>query len=620
MASKPAPAPHPRRPLVHLHPHDIFHNERIWALSIIYFCAWYVRAWDPLYSTAYMDESVYVVYGRMFLSRVFESPLDTPLHHSFGWYLWPAMAAIADRVGGLAGVRELAALMGLLCVVSMYYFARKLYSPEVGVASAAIYALLAPAVYASRIATRDAGALGFFALGMWLYALAWEKRKTAPWLGSAAAFFAAFLCKYLVAVFFPALVLIAIFRRRESILRFAAPLTAASAIYLAVYFEQLRYLVKYGMGYSSLLAKHEVLDIYLWRRADFWLIAGLSLFGFLWKKKKLLGGALWLGATLLLGFQAIVRSDYDYWKHAAYALFFLTPLAAAGTFEIVRRVHGKRGALGRVAWTAVVTVAIAVTCGWLGDSWHMDRFLFWPNVDPALAWLDSKMVNNERVLVDDSVFRYYLHPTLRQWQIGDPFFFHYGDKRGIPAYQSAVHEGAFEYIILDGGLGEEAREMDAAISPLLSERYQLQLTMPDTIRRQRIEIYSRRDPAPALQPASKYQVAITSPASNDMVTNPALKLTGTTTGAPPPEWKVRAQVFTDRWYYQGETVLMRDGSYKLDIYLGGEGQQQCYHLVRAELIDEQGKPQATATLFGVARANRDGSRPACAAPLITSLR
>jgi hypothetical protein len=376
-------------------------------------------------------------------------------------------------------------------------------------------------------------------------------------------------------------------------------------------------LVKYGMGYSSLLAKSEVFDIYLWRRADFWLIAVLSLFGFLWKGKKQLGAALWLGALLLLGFQAIVRSDYDYWKHAAYALFFLTPLAAAGLFEIVRRVH--KSVLGRAAWTTVATVAIAVTCGWVGGSWHMDRFLFWPNVDPALAWLDSKIVNNERVLVDDSVFRYYLHPTLRQWQIGDPFFFHYGEQRGIPAYQSAVHDAAFDYIVLDGGLGEEARQMDAAIHPLLAERYQLQLTMPDTIRGQRIEIYSRREPAPPVPPGSKYQVAITSPVSNDMVANPALKLTGTTTGAPPPEWKIRAQVFTDRWYYQGETVLLRDGSYKLDIYLGGQGQQQCYHLVRAELIDEQGKTQATSTLFGVARANADGSRPACAGAITSSL-
>jgi hypothetical protein len=102
------------------------------------------------------------------------------------------------------------------------------------------------------------------------------------------------------------------------------------------------------------------------------------------------------------------------------------------------------------------------------------------------------------------------------------------------------------------------------------------------------------------------------------VSDASVKLTGTATGAP-PEWKVRAEVFTDRWYYQGESPLTREGWYKINIYLGGQGEQQCYHLVRARLVDEQGRPQASSTLFGIARANPDGSVPACAATLRTSL-
>ena len=253
----------------------------------------------------------------------------------------------------------------------------------------------------------------------------------------------------------------------------------------------------------------------------------------------------------------------------------------------------------------------------MGGSWRLDRFLFWPNVDPALAWFDGKLVNSDRVLVDDSVFRYYFHPTLRQWQIADPFFFHYGDKLGIDAYKAAVHEAAFDYVVLDGGMGAEAQQMTAAIKPLLSERYELQMTMPDTVRSQRIEIYSRREPAPALPPLSAHQISIATPSGNS-VSDASVKLTGTAS-ASPPEWKVRAEVFTDRWYYQGESPLNRDGSYKISIYLGGQGQQQCYHLVRARLIDEQGTPQATSTLFGIARTNPDGSAPACAATLRSSL-
>ena len=52
--------------------HDFLHTERVLALTLIIVVALYIRARDPLYSTAYMDESVYVVYGRMFLMRRFE--------------------------------------------------------------------------------------------------------------------------------------------------------------------------------------------------------------------------------------------------------------------------------------------------------------------------------------------------------------------------------------------------------------------------------------------------------------------------------------------------------------------------------------------------------------------
>src|SRR5262249_31163959 len=61
-------------------------------LAVILLIAWIVRAQDSLFSTAYMDESIYVIYGRMFLARHFEPPLGAPLQWSFGWYLWPVMA------------------------------------------------------------------------------------------------------------------------------------------------------------------------------------------------------------------------------------------------------------------------------------------------------------------------------------------------------------------------------------------------------------------------------------------------------------------------------------------------------------------------------------------------
>src|SRR5579864_4546481 len=97
----------PPRSLHPLDEQDHFRIERTFALVFILAAATWLRVLEPGYSTAYMDESIYVVYGRMFLSGHYESPLNTPLQWSFGWYLWPAMASLADRIGGLLALREL---------------------------------------------------------------------------------------------------------------------------------------------------------------------------------------------------------------------------------------------------------------------------------------------------------------------------------------------------------------------------------------------------------------------------------------------------------------------------------------------------------------------------------
>src|SRR6266851_610678 len=112
----------------------LFFSTYGWVLLVILAVAWYLRARGPNYSSAFMDESVYVVYGRMFLSGHFEAPLDHPLRFSFGWYLWPAMAAAADRIGGIGGVRELAASLGTITVLAVFGIARRLFSSATGLA------------------------------------------------------------------------------------------------------------------------------------------------------------------------------------------------------------------------------------------------------------------------------------------------------------------------------------------------------------------------------------------------------------------------------------------------------------------------------------------------------
>ena len=526
-----------------------------WVLLVILAVALYVRSLNPNYSSAFMDESVYVVYGRMFLTGQFEAPLDQPLHFSFGWYLWPALAATADRIGGLAGVRELAAALGALTVLGVYGFARRLFSPAVGLASAAIFALLGPAVLASRIATRDSGAICFFALGLWLYVRAWQEKESGTWLAAGLCFFAAFLCKYLVAIFFPFLALLTLWKRWRAVLFYALPLTLLCGGYAYWYAGDLGALLQYASAYGSLKAPaHDAWRIYFIERIDFWVLVLLALAAWKWKRDTPRQSVIWLlwgGAAALFTFQLYSRADYDYWKHINYALLFVVPLAMEGLLRLVRGLS--RANFQVVGFGAVGVLAVAL--GWSGDAWQIDRNLFWPNVEPIVAFFEGRLTAENRVLLDDTVLRYYLHPTLKQSRMTDPYYYRYGDETGTAAYSAAVGDGYFDYVALDGGMGEEAHRMRAAILPKLASRYTLLIKLPDSNLHQDIEIYERTNPPPAAPAAIGPQIEILAPASQAVVrtTNARTVVQGVAREAG-PGWFVLTDVYTNRWYPQGGTV------------------------------------------------------------------
>ena len=584
-----------------------------WVLLIILAVAWYLRARDLNYSSAFMDESIYVVYGRMFLTGRFEAPLDHPLYFSFGWYLWPVLAAAADRIGGLAGVRELAAALSVVTVLAVFGLARRLFSPAVGLASGAIFAFLGPAVLASRIATRDAGAIPFFALGLWAYVRAWQEEENHAWIASALCFFAAFLCKYLVAIYFPFLVLLALRKGRPAALRFAFPLSLLCAGYGLLHFRDLSALLSYARAYGSLKAPAaEAWKIYFTERLDFWILLLLSLAA--WKS---LRGAsrrtislLWLGAAILPLFQLYSRADYDYWKHVNYAFLFLVPVAMQGLLFVLRKMSRRFSPLASYGAVA----ALALTLGWHGDAWKTDRAMFWPNVEPIVAYFDGRLSPESTVLTDDTVLRYYLHPALRQWKITDPYYFHYQNRTGEAAYSSAVRDGYFAYIAFDGGMDDAARRLHDVIQPEQLSHYQLRLHMPDPNLHQDIAIYERLDLLNSAPIATSPQIEILSPASQSVVktAGTAAHVQAVAQGAR-PGWFVLMDVFTNRWYPQGRKIFpaVSNGAFSGTVELGGQGRQQCHHLVRAQLYDDFGKRQAVAMQYGISRANADGSAPGC---------
>lgn len=580
-----------------------------WALAGIILVAWILRASNPHYSSAYMDEWIYVLYGRMFLARHFEAPIDQPLHFSFGWYLWPILAAWADRIWGLVGVRELAAALGTLTVCSLYGFARRLFSPAVGLASAMAFAFLGPAVLASRIATRDVGAICFFSLGLWLLVRAWQEEEWPSWLAAAISMFAAFLCKYLIALYFPFVVIFFFLKSRRSVIAFSLPLTFFCAAYAFIERSSLLFLLKYGHAYNALRAPgSEAFQIYFTHRLDFWILLALSFLA--WRKierahlSKMI--FLYVGAAIIPLFQLFSRADYDYWKQVNYSFLFLVPLAMYGLLLFTQNLVPAFNTLAG----SIAVVLLALSFGSMGNAWSIDHFLFWPNAEPAVAYFEGRLASDDRVLVDDTVFRYYFSPPLQQGQIVDPFYFRYANDTGAPAYAAAVRDGWFDYIVLDGGIGDDAKRLRAAILPELALRYALSVNSVDPVLGQPIEIYVRQNPPARSWERKKPQIEITSPAAGAIVRteNKAAALSATVRGSPSGDYAL-VDVFTNRWYRQGGKIYpsVPDGAFSQTVYLAGEGREQCHHIVRVRVFDSRGRFLSSAMNFNIARANPDGS-------------
>jgi hypothetical protein len=218
------------------------------------------------------------------------------------------------------------------------------------------------------------------------------------------------------------------------------------------------------------------------------------------------------------------------------------------------------------------------------------------------------------VLVDDSVLRYYLHPALRQDRMTDPFYFRYRDEAGEAAYAAAVGDGYFDYVTLDGGMGDEARRMRGAILSNIRSSYRLAVKMPEANLGQQIEIYERMDPPPARPATAGPTIEILAPVNSAVVktNDKSTLLRGTVRGAG-TGWYVLVDVYTNRWYPQGGKIFpaSANGAFFAPIFLGGKGQQQCYHIVRAQLYDEHGRRVGVTAQFGVARANGDAGAPTC---------
>jgi len=351
----------------------------------------------------FVDEGLYVVAGLRVLEG--QGPADGYARWFNGSpFAWPVLAALGFRVGGLAGVRLVAAVLSTVTLIAFAAAAERLLGRRVAAWGAGLLALNGLFLALAHFAVYDVPALTGLAMAM--YALARAPAGIVwPILGGIA-FAAAVVAKYgYLAMAVPLLGLLVAVRGLPHAVRPAAAFLGVSGAVVGAYF-----LAVFGAPYPSSasaylgqtlvrsrahiaalqlvftaapLALMAVGALAAWRARQRWLVATCAV-------------AVSLYPTFHLWSANFVSSQ----KHAV-AGFLFAYLLAGVTLDRLWRA-GRRPA---VVWVlAVLTAWGALQCYWQDRSWS--------DVRPLVRHLIGNMRPGDRILAESPwSYAMYLYPT-----------------------------------------------------------------------------------------------------------------------------------------------------------------------------------------------------------------
>ena len=438
--------------------------------------------------SAYMDEASFILTGRTLLEK--QAVYAGALTWTYGSYLWPLLAGVADMVGGLALVRTLTAAFGAVMCLATTLAAVQLVPrswPEprrwtAVLLAGSIVAVLPTPIAIGRFGTYDAPAGAAFMAGIAVLVGAVRGGRGTHLLAAAGLLFIAFLAKYLVAIYFPFVCLYLLLSpRSRAVLRrnlvwFVLPLSVACALYFLAFRDELLTLLLFSTGYTDLTSPEPVRQ-YVLDQPELWALFGLALLG--WQRATRAGRLVALSGTgIMLGFHALARADFDFWKHSIYPIFFLAPLAGLALAPLAERLAvaaWRRDCRGMPAWRPV---GLALTTGGLflvvtaaGLVQSSRLVTFYPNLTPSLEALALHADQATTVLADDSAIRYYLYPKIPTERVTDPFFVDYQGRGGIDGYQNAIADRYFDVIVLTGGISPGGRRLKEELGGLIAHYY-----------------------------------------------------------------------------------------------------------------------------------------------------
>lgn len=416
-----------------------------------------------LSNTIYRDEGLYIWSGyRIIENWLHGTPLvDEPVRYFSGApALYPVIASLLDRVGGLELVRIFSLLWMLAATAALYAVARRLFHRKAAFWTALSFAVASPTMFLGHFATFDAMALSLLALAMAAGVRGVQTGQFAwvPVVGLLLT--VAVVSKYAALMFVPvvlAVIWLSLGQRWRST-RFAvaaALVTAASLAALA--FTVGRPALE---GLATTTTNRDVItyatwqDIALMTMTSIWpyLLVGLIAAWYVAVKlRRPLLALVLLGAMLAPAvYQAYIGESVSLEKHLGFGLLFAS--LAIGALLSAHIVHPAR---------RLVSVAVITVMGITGLAGSHRMYSEWSNSDQlsdimAYSWEATPYMRTLGDVAEPLRYRFMHDTEYWQWTTTDSIY--YDGHRGIEAAKAGLRDRYWQYVYFNGTT-QESREL-----------------------------------------------------------------------------------------------------------------------------------------------------------------
>jgi hypothetical protein len=456
-------------------------------LYIILTLAYLVRAIDLNYNTAFNDEAIYIVIGRMGL---FAS--DWWSYGANRWmaglpYIYPTLSALAYQTGGLLASRYLNVIFGVLIVEETYRLSKLLaiFDKKTNNLAALIAAFLVAfssiGIYVSKLATYDL--LSFLALifGINSFMKARYYTNGKYYFLCFVGLFFAFLTKIVAVFFFPLLLVlstISLRKRSERDRKMALyylyiPFVIAGILFAILHLDDLITFITTHQSEGVTTVYTDILGL-IWYIAGVVISLSALVSPVILRTQKLKKFAvLFLLALIIPASHLFLRRYATLDKHLFLTIIFLSVFAGYGISRSVLKVVKSKSALLKTA-----TFSLGLLLFLLYPVFSYSKLLAlektWKNTTKIQNYLKQNVHPGDKILTENgaAVILALYDTVFPPGNIVTFDWIDYAGLQGNAGYFQALDDKYFDYIEMDNEFGSND-ELKAGIRKRLEIGYKL---------------------------------------------------------------------------------------------------------------------------------------------------